>query len=78
MITYVFITLTLAMIVFLITAKFSFWIKTSILFVFFVMALFSLHFIIKNFDEPVKGSRVITKEEIKSWSNNQKVSNPEK
>lgn len=67
MITYGLIVPTLAIIIFLVTAKFNFWIRVSAISIFMITAFFLFYFLVKNFDEPVEGSRVITREEVNSW-----------
>jgi O-antigen ligase len=70
MIAYTVFSLILAVIIIFITAKLSICKRVSILTVFAIMALFLLLFLIRNFDEPTEGSRIITREEINSWSRN--------
>ena len=67
MIVYALITTVMTIIILLATAKFNSWLRVFIVGVVVLGALFFLLYLVKNFDEPVDSSRIITKEEINGW-----------
>ena len=68
MIAYVLTALILPIIIFCITAKLSVWVRILVVGVFIAITVFLFPFLIQNFDEPADGYRLITREEIDSWS----------
>lgn len=70
MIMFASVALVLAAVIFLITFKIKLWLRILIVGTFVITTFFLLSYLIKDFDKPDENSRIITKEEINAWSNN--------